>query len=184
MEPAIKISNINDYIFCPYSIYLHNIYDSFHENVYKDEPQKKGTQAHSTIDNKKYSSSKRYLQSLSIYSHKHTIVGKIDVYDSKECALIERKRMIKQIYDGYRYQLYAQYYCLLDMGYKVKKLFLHSLVDNQRYEINLPSKEQADIFFTILNNLRNFQAGKTKFKVNKKKCAMCIYSQLCSFSKC
>lgn len=184
MEGLIRISNINDYVFCPHSIYLHGIYESFHENVYKDNPQKAGTFAHLTIDAQKYSSSSQYLQAIPVYSASHGIMGKIDVYDKKKHSLIERKRLIKIIYPGYRYQLYAQYYCLLEMGYQVNALYLHSLSNNKRYSVPLPEGEEKDLFFATLEGLRNYQAGRTKFKVNKKKCQMCIYRQLCTCSKC
>jgi CRISPR-associated exonuclease Cas4 len=184
MEPSIRISNINDFIFCPHSIYLHGVYESFHENIYKDKPQTAGTLAHETVDTKTYSSAKRYLQGISIYSATYGIVGKLDIYDREEQALIERKRLIKTVYDGYRFQLYAQYYCLTEMGYPVIKLFLHSLANNKRYPIPLPEGEEKEKFFTVLAKLNGYQAGVTKFPVNKHKCAMCIYRELCGFSKC
>ena len=38
----ISISTLNDYIFCPYSIYLHNVYMDADEGLYHATPQTKG----------------------------------------------------------------------------------------------------------------------------------------------
>lgn len=35
MENAIKISNLNDYIFCPISIYFHNLYGDMDTIMYQ-----------------------------------------------------------------------------------------------------------------------------------------------------
>ena len=40
MEDYIAISTLNDFIFCPYSIYLHNVYMETDESVYHATPQK------------------------------------------------------------------------------------------------------------------------------------------------
>ncbi len=184
MEPSIKISNINDFIFCPHSIYLHSIYESFEKQVYQDEPQTKGTHAHANIDNNKYSSSKRFLQGIAIYSSKLGIVGKIDIFDTQTNSLIERKRKVKIIFDGYRYQLYAQYYALTEMGYTVKKMYIHSLIDNKRHPIQIPSIEYAEQFLQTILKMKDYIVGKNKVNVKKTKCQMCIYRQLCIYSKC
>lgn len=39
MENLIHISMLNDFIFCPYSIYLHNVYMETDENMYHAVPQ-------------------------------------------------------------------------------------------------------------------------------------------------
>lgn len=41
MDNAIRISHLNDFLFCPYSIYLHNIYDAIDDHQYHDVPQMK-----------------------------------------------------------------------------------------------------------------------------------------------
>ena len=38
MEDYIMISQLNDFIFCPYSIYLHNIYMEASEEIYHTTP--------------------------------------------------------------------------------------------------------------------------------------------------
>jgi CRISPR-associated exonuclease Cas4 len=76
------------------------------------------------------------------------------VYDSKKQALIERKRQVKQIYQGNVYQLYGQYICMKEMGYPVEELFVHSLVDNKRYPIPLPGEREMDEFRSVLELMR------------------------------
>jgi len=53
MDDYISISTLNDFIFCPYSIYLHNVYMETDEGLYHATPQTRGKIAHETIDNKK-----------------------------------------------------------------------------------------------------------------------------------
>ena len=56
-----------------------------------------------------------------MYCEKYRLLGKIDIYDGKKKILRERKRQIKQVYDGYIFQLYGQYFSLIEMGYEVDK---------------------------------------------------------------
>ena len=65
------------------------------------------------------------LQGVSVYCEKYNLVGKIDVFDEKTGILTERKKKIKTVYDGYIYQIYAQYFSLIEMGYKVNELRLY-----------------------------------------------------------
>ena len=57
-EDYISISTLNDFIFCPYSIYLHNVYMESDEGLYHATPQTQGRIAHETVDEKKGSTSK------------------------------------------------------------------------------------------------------------------------------
>ena len=57
-EEYISISTLNDFIFCPYSIYLHNVYMESDEGLYHATPQTQGRIAHETVDEKKGSTSK------------------------------------------------------------------------------------------------------------------------------
>jgi CRISPR-associated protein Cas4 len=52
MDDYISISSLNDFIFCPYSIYLHNVYMETDEDNYHATPQTRGKVAHQSIDNK------------------------------------------------------------------------------------------------------------------------------------
>jgi CRISPR-associated protein Cas4 len=62
MEDYIKLSTLNDFIFCPKSIYYHNLYDNYDKNIYQEETQKEGTKIHESIDNQTYSTRKSILQ--------------------------------------------------------------------------------------------------------------------------
>ena len=179
LEQYIQISKINDFIFCPKSVYLHRIYENFDQNTYHQEPQKVGKLNHENIDSGKYSTAKKFLQGMPVYCNKYEIAGKIDIYDSETKTLIERKTKIKKIYDGYKYQLYAQYFSLIEMGYAVNKMFIHSLNDNKRYEIPIPNKKETEEFGNIIDWIRRFDVLKHKPKVVKAKCDNCIYSNLC-----
>jgi hypothetical protein len=46
MTEYIPLSMLNDFVFCPYSIYLHNVYMEADEDLFKAPPQIKGTIAH------------------------------------------------------------------------------------------------------------------------------------------
>lgn len=58
MDDYIAIATLNDYIFCPYSIYLHNVYMDTDEGMYKATPQIKGTLVHEGVDHKTSSTKK------------------------------------------------------------------------------------------------------------------------------
>ena len=156
METYIPISKINDFLYCPLSLYLHTMYEELDKREYQETAQIAGKLAHENIETGTYSSARRYLQGMSVYCEKYNIAGKIDIYDRKEKVLIERKNKIKQIYLGYKYQLYAEYFCVKEMGYEVKRLFLHSLSDNKRYKISLPDKKEIAEFENTLEKMRNF----------------------------
>lgn len=181
MEPYIQISLLNDFIFCPRSIYFHKLYANYSDNSYKDKPQVAGTLAHQNIEDKRYSTRKDILQGTPVFSEQYGIAGKIDIFDKTKGELIERKNKIKKIYDGYRYQVYAQYFCLSEMGYRVNKIFFHSLSDNQRYPVPLPNQKDIQEFESLIQQIRDFDLHTKGFQQNKEKCRNCIYSQLCDF---
>ena len=66
MDNLIAISTLNDFIFCPYSIYLHNVYMETDEGVYHATPQTRGRIAHETVDKKRTSNRTDELLSLQI----------------------------------------------------------------------------------------------------------------------
>ena len=104
-DDYIQISKLNDFIFCPYSIYLHNMYENFHASIYHSTYQVEGKAVHALIDDQNYSTSKHILQGVPVYSKKFKLVGKIDTFDLKEHELVERKNLVKEIYDGYKLQI-------------------------------------------------------------------------------
>jgi len=179
MEPYLTITTLNDFVFCPKSIYFHHLYGKYHHQVYKQKPQIVGTINHENIDKQKYSSAKRYIQGLAVFSEKYKLCGKIDVYDSEKKVLIERKTKIKKIYDGYKYQLLAQYFCMQEMGFEIKKLKFHSLTDNKNYFLNIPKQNDLEVFENILFQIRNFNIENKNFVQNPEKCRNCIYAGLC-----
>ena len=183
MEETIIISYLNDFIFCPISIYFHKLYGNLDRNLYQTEYQINGTNAHKAVDNKTYSTSKNILQGIDIYSHKYGIEGKIDIFNINKGELVERKNKIKQIYDGYVFQIYAQYYGLTEMGYKVKKLNLYSMSDNKKYNIKLPTEdlEMKIKFEKLIQNIHEFDIENFQQK-NGEKCKTCIYEPACDRS--
>lgn len=185
MESYLPISFLNDFIFCPRSIYFHQLYGKMSTSVYHSSVQRAGIHAHQKVDVKRYSTSKYILQGMEVFSETYNIAGKIDTFDQRTGELVERKKKIKTIYDGYIYQLYAQYYCLLNMGYGVIKLKLYSMDDNKSYPVLLPDEdnERKNGFEALLQNIRSFDITKP-FSQNPKKCKNCIYNNLCDISSC
>jgi len=183
MEETILISYLNDFIFCPVSIYFHKLYGNLDRTLYQDTVQKEGTNAHKTVDKKTYSSSKNFIQGIEVYSSKYNIIGKIDIFDIKNKTLTERKNKISKIYDGFVFQLYAQYYALIEMGFDVKKIRLYSMQDNKIYDIKLPTKDKtmSNKFEQLIKDIRNFNMQDFK-EQNVEKCKKCIYEPSCDRS--
>lgn len=175
---AIQISKINDFLFCPYSIYLHNIYEDHNELIYHKDFQQRGKINHHTIDSGKYSSQISILQALPIFSEKHNLIGKIDLYDKNKKLLIERKYYIKHIFLGQKIQVFSQALCMQEMGYKVNKICLHSLKDNKRYFIPYPNLKLKIYLIKILLQMQQYKP-QNRIKTNINKCKMCIYNTLC-----
>jgi CRISPR-associated exonuclease Cas4 len=45
METLLPITYLNDFVFCPHSIYLHQVFDNAEIEVYSAAPQQKGREA-------------------------------------------------------------------------------------------------------------------------------------------
>ena len=90
-ENPLNITALNDFIFCPVSIYFHNLYGDMEKNLYQSTDQINGTDAHKAVDEKTYTRS-GYIQSLDVYCEQYNLVGKIDLYDKDTGTLIERKK--------------------------------------------------------------------------------------------
>lgn len=181
MESYIKLSTLNDFIFCPKSIYYHNLYDNYEKKLYQEEAQIAWSIAHEAVDNKTYSSRKDILQWLEVYSEKYWIAWKIDIFHIKEGKLIERKNKIEKIYLGYKYQLWGQMYCLQEMWYKVEKLEFYSMQDNKTYRVYKPSIDEELKFLKMLESYKKFDLLKTDWTQNTEKCLRCIYKELCDY---
>ena len=183
MEEMILMTYLNDFIFCPVSIYFHKLYRNVDKELYQRKEQVNGTNAHKSIDKKTYSTKKNMLQAIDVYTSQYNIIGKIDVFDIDSGILTERKNSIIEVYDGYIFQLYAQYYSLKEMGYEVKKIRLHSIIDNKNYDILLPkdNPKMKTRFEKLVDDIRNFDIGQYK-QTNCKKCENCIYEPVCDRS--
>ncbi|MEM4397317.1 MAG: type V CRISPR-associated protein Cas4 [Candidatus Woesearchaeota archaeon] len=179
-ESLIKISNLNDFIFCPRSIYFHNLYMNFDEKNYHSTYQVNGKIKHKNIDKKKYSTKKNILEGIDVYSEELGIIGKADIIDLDKKTLIERKAKIKKIYEGYYLQIYAIYFCLIEMGFKIEKLVFYSISDNKNFNIDLPNEKEKNKLKEIIKEIREFSLTES-FKKNPNKCNMCIYRELCDY---
>lgn len=174
----IQISKINDFLFCPRSLYFHSVYENFESGTYKARPQIKGKMKHKAIDTQKYSSKKRYIQGMEVFSHKHGLIGKIDVYDRDTKTLIEKKAKIKDVYDGHRFQLFAEQLAMEEMGYTVDHLTLYSMEDNKKYTVVMTDDLQKQ-FHATLEDIRSFNITNSAMMENLDKCRNCIYRELC-----
>ena len=178
MEDYILISQLNDFIFCPYSIYLHNVYTDASEEVYHATPQTQGRIAHETVDKKTASRDKNTLLALPVYSEFYGLMGKIDVYNMQERKLIERKYQLRNIYQGQLYQLWAQMFCMQEMGYEVEQLAFYETSTNRVIPLQLPTQEDIVKFESFLQKFRTYNPSEP-IVVNPNKCRHCIYCNLC-----
>ena len=184
-EYSISISNLNDFVFCPASIYFHALDGGAEKLTYQSSAQLNGTAAHRTVDESAYTTSAHVLQGICVYTEKYDLFGKIDSFDVKSGVLRERKKKIRVVYDGYVFQLYAQCFALREMGYTVRGLALYSMEDNRTYPISLPEHDQPMLhrFCSLIDDMKAFSLDGF-VQQNIEKCRCCIYEPLCSFSKC
>lgn len=174
----IAISTLNDFIFCPYSIYLHNVYVDTDKDVYHAKPQTRGKNAHEKVDIKNVSKNNDMIEALPIISHELEIYGKIDVYNVKAKSLIERKYALKNIYRGQYYQLWAQYFCMIEMGYDVDIVSFYEISTRKTITIEKPTNEDKEELKNFIRSYRNYDL-RTSITINPNKCSHCIYCSLC-----
>jgi len=178
MENYIPISTLNDFIFCPYSIYLHNIYIDENEDLYHAAPQMLGRASHQSIDKQKYSTRKDEIAGLPVFSNELGLIGKIDIYKSNEKSLIERKYQLSAIYKGQIYQLWAQYFCMIEMGYEIEKLSFYATSVNKSFSVEIPKEQEKQELKNFIEQFKNFNL-ESKIEINENKCKHCIYRNLC-----
>mgnify|MGYP003292976791 CR=1 FL=1 len=178
-DNLIAISLIGNYLYCPYSIYLHNVYMETDDSVYKAEHLYKGSVIHSSIDEKTSSNRKEILLALPIYSESLGLVGKIDMFNVKTGELVERKTKVDKVYPRHIYQLWAQMFCLQEMGYEVKKVSLYDYSSNKKYSVQLPSEQDAIIFYEFLKTMRSYDPSRDSIEVVEQKCRYCIFTNIC-----
>ena len=136
-EDYISISTLNDFIFCPYSIYLHNVYMETDEGLYHATPQTRGKIAHETIDTKKASNRAGDLQSLPILSEKLSVFSYPYMKLTIRSVLLTTSRLILLTsLANYSQALIAYWYSMhqtqksrsLEMPFTVKQIsFTYSL---------------------------------------------------------
>ena len=176
MFSYITLSSLNDYGFCPYSIYLHNVYKGGLEDNYHATPQVAGKNAHQTVDQPKRI--KQKITSLDVCSNELGLFGKIDLYDPISKSLFERKRKIKNIYPGHIWQLQGQYFCMVEMGYKVDNICIYSMIDHKSYPQALPTRQDKKALQELILKIKSLQFLEN-INTNPNKCRNCIYNNLC-----
>lgn len=183
MEQPILITWLNDYVFCPRSIYFHNLYGDTNRIAFQETDQINGTKAHEAIDSGTHSTRSDVLCGIDVYSERYGLIGKIDRFDRRSGVLTERKKRIKTVYDGYVFQLYGQFFALSEMGFSVRKLALYSMDDNRTYPVPLPQDDPVmhEKFERVIDGLRRFDVGAFR-QENAQKCTRCIYEPLCDAS--
>lgn len=177
-EDYILLSTLNDFIFCPYSIYLHNIYMEADEGIYHATPQTQGRIAHEAVDQKRSSTRKEDLMSLPVVCEALGIMGKIDIYKGAEHHLIERKYQLKQIFQGQFYQLWGECFCMREMGYEVEKVSFYEISTHKMLSQQLPGQKEWDELAAFVERFKHFDPTMP-IETNSNKCAHCIYCPLC-----
>lgn len=67
MDETILITEFNDFIFCPVSIYFHKLYGNRDTITYQNVTQINGTNAHKNVDENTYSHKKNILTAMDVY---------------------------------------------------------------------------------------------------------------------
>lgn len=116
---------------------------------------------------------------LPIYSDELGIMGVIDIYRGDQHLLIERKNNLKHIYRGQQYQLWAQYFCMIEMGYRIDKIAFYEISTNKMMYQPLPTIKDKEELRTFINRFRQYSPMITPITVNPNKCKHCIYCNLC-----
>lgn len=178
MENYLTITTLNDFIFCPYSIYLHQIYDANKEETYHSIDQSKGKRLHDFIDN---NIEVKSWKNAFVYSEKWKIYGKIDDYNPKTKELIEYKSTVAIVFQGYYYQIWAQYLCLQEMEIEVEKLAFFDFKTQNKIELPLPTAQQITQLQNHIKKVQRFDFH-TEIQINSNKCMRCIYNNLCEKS--
>lgn len=175
MEHLLAITVLNDFVFCPYSIYLHQIYGDSQEDVYHNIYQSRGKRLHQFLEK---NPNGRSLINSWVSSETLGIYGRIDAYDEAEEELIEYKSTVAVAYKGYYYQIWAQLICLREQGISVKKLSFFDFKTNTKIPIPLPTPADLLDLKNHIERVRHFDF-ESNFKVNPNKCRQCIYNNLC-----
>jgi len=177
MKAYIPITYLNDFVFCPYSVYLHQVFDNNTEDLYSANPQQVGKTAHADIDDFK-EEKPEVIKGCYVISNKLGVYGKIDTYYVNLERLVESKYEIKTLYRGYYYQIWCHYFALTEMGFKVKELQFYAIKNNKIYPIPIPTKADYEELRAHIKKIAWFDFEQ-KINVNPAKCKHCIYAALC-----
>jgi len=120
----------------------------------------------------------RVLSGIYVLSNRFGLYGKIDKFYVDEGKLVESKYEIKTLYRGYYYQLWAQYFALIEMGYQVNKIQFYSIKTNKVHAVELPNEANALELQNHVKKIAWFDFEQ-KIIVNPEKCKHCIYASLC-----
>lgn len=178
-DTLIPISLIGNYLYCPYSIYLHNVYMETDDSVYKAEHLYKGSVVHRAVDEKRMDNRKEVLQAFPVFSERMGLVGKIDVFNVKTGELVERKTKVDRIYPRHIYQLWAQLFCLREMGYDVTKLSLYDYTANKKHDVKIPTVKDEEDFVSFIKAMRDYNPSEDVVDVHEQKCRYCIFTNMC-----
>jgi CRISPR-associated protein Cas4 len=115
---------------------------------------------------------------LSVYCDELGVAGKIDIYKTNEKLLIERKYQLKTIYQGQIYQLWAEYFCMIEMGYEVEKLAFYAISTNKTFPVTVPNENDKQELWYFIMEFKRFNPEQP-ISINTSKCTHCIYCALC-----
>ena len=178
----INITALNDFLFCPYSIYLHNAFMDMDEDIFVAAPQVKGKAAHKEIDSRTFSKNENDVQSLKVFSNELGLMGVIDLYRKDEKHLVELKNKVGgSLFLGQKVQLWAQYYCLTEMGYQVEKISVYEKSKGVFHDVKIHDSEDRNTLENLITKFRQFDFSQ-QIEINTKKCTHCIYCNLCHFT--
>ena len=148
------------------------------DGSYHASPQTKGRAVHHASDNKTSSTRSNDIFNLPVFSEQFGLMGKIDVYRKDKKMLIEWKYQLHQIFQGQIYQLWAQMFCMREMGYEIEKLAFYEISTNKMIPVDMPGMEQETQFELFINRFRTYNPEE-QVKTNPNKCRHCIYCNLC-----
>lgn len=80
---------------------------------------------------KKGSSRSCDILSLPVCSNSLGLYGVIDLYRGNTATLIERKLRLNHIFRWQLYQLWGQYFCMIEMGYEVNAIAFYEISTNK-----------------------------------------------------
>lgn len=178
MDGLVSFSQLNDFLFCPYSLYLHTLYNNFKSSIYHDVAQTDGTAAHVTVDQSTYKRS-GWQTGIWLCSPTYKVYGRCDLYNPTTGELVERKRTIHKLYTGHYMQVWAQAVCLQEMEHPVRKIYLHSITDNTRYFVKLPNQTIKNQLKELVLQISRYTPPNETFSQLPAKCRQCIYAALC-----